>query len=218
MRAIAADDIEEPARYIAGRIRARLDAEQSVLWLISGGSAIKLAVRARQLLGALQQDHKLHVGLVDERYGEVDHKDSNTRQLLDSGFDTAGLAFYPVLTGQDIESATRAYGQTLRRLSRRTAVTIGLFGMGSDGHTAGLLPGNPLMSASDFVGHFDGDDYRRVTVTPSFIHRIDEAILYAVGDAKWPVLAELATTNLPVASLRGTDSLTVFSDYRSRLQ
>ena len=207
-------DIMTPAQHTAARIGSHLGAGKTVLWLVSGGSAIKVAVLAQALLGGLDKSYQLQVALIDERFGEQGHSDSNAEQLTRAGFDTNSLTFHQVLTGRAIDTTTTAYDATIRALISRANVVIGLFGMGSDGHTAGLLPGNPLMDSNSFVGQFDGPDYQRITVTPALIAHVGEAILYAVGSNKWPVLADLMTTELPISCLRQVPSLTVFSDYK----
>jgi len=207
-------DTKTTAQHIAAYINKQLEEGKSVLWLVSGGSAVGVAVQVRNLLGPLSSNNQLHVALIDERFGEPGHADSNERQLLDAGFDLSKLTFHPVLAGHDIDKTTRDYDAKLVKLVSKVDSIIGLFGMGSDGHTAGLLPGNPLMGSSSLVGHFDGPDYQRITITPAFIRQVDQAVLYAVGRAKWPTLRNLTTTNLPVASLHGAKNLVVFSDYK----
>ena len=71
------------------------------------------------------------------------------------------------------------------------AYLIGLFGVGYDGHTAGIFP---KQTKSEFEKIYHSDNYfiginepdnefhKRVTLTPSFIHEsIAEVILFAAG-------------------------------------
>lgn len=211
---IQKNDIDTPAQQIAGYIKKQLDSNKSVLWLVSGGSAIKVAVRARQLLGRLKTGIVLHVALCDERYGSVGHSNSNLEQLIEAGFDTANLKIYPVLTGGTIESTSRDYNETLHNILQKVGSTVGLLGMGADGHTAGLLPGNPLMDSSDYVGFFEGQDFKRITTTPALLRQIDQIFLYAVGREKWPIIRQIDSTLLPVASLRQSKNVTVYTDYK----
>lgn len=211
---IPADDLDTPARFVTDYIKGQLASGKAVLWLVAGGSAIKVAVHTRELLGALNPTDILRVALTDERYGAVDHPDSNARQLVEAGFDMSGLTFYPTLKGEDIATTSQQYSETLNILAKDCDAIIALLGMGVDGHTAGLLPGNPLMDTADYAGQFDGFDFQRVTTTPTLLHHVDEAVLYAVGQSKWPIISQLATTDLPVAVLRQAKNLTVFSDYK----
>lgn len=211
---IPSHDIDSPSRQIADYIKGSLAKNKAVLWMISGGSAIKVAVLARQYIGALSERDKLHVALIDERYGEMNHQDSNSRQLVESGFDVSGLELHPVLIGQNLGTTSRRYNDMLDGLLHDVDVSIGLLGMGADGHTAGLLPANPLMETMEYVGFFDGFDFQRITTTPAFLRLIDEVVLYAAGESKWQVIGQLETTQLPVGCLRESKNLTVYTDYK----
>lgn len=210
------DDHHVVAQAISRQLLAALNANRSVVWLVSGGSCIPIAVQARELLGQLDELAHLSVIVMDERYGEIDHAGSNSMQLKKAGFDMRGLHYYEVLQGESIEKTTVQFAQTLETLQENEAVVIGLFGMGADGHTSGLLPGNPVMDSTAFTGFFDGHDYPRITTTPAFIRGITEATLYAVGESKWPALSQMQqpgpVEDLPVRTLRGCSRLTIFSD------
>lgn len=208
------NDIDTPARQIAGYIKKQLASNKSVLWMVSGGSVIKVAVRVRQLLGALKTDTVLHVALCDERYGEVGHLNSNLEKLLLAGFDSTGLIIHPVLRGGAIASTSKNYNNTLHKVLGDVDSMIGILGMGADGHTAGLLPGNPLMDRPDYVGYFTGPDFERITTTPALLRQIDQVCLYAVGEEKWPIISKIDTTTLPVACLRQAKYVTVYTDYK----
>lgn len=211
---ISLSDVESPAENIADYIKNHLIEKKAVLWLLPGGSATKVAVRARQLIGPLNKNEVLHVALTDERYGEKDHLDSNALQLIDAGFDIKGLKLHTPLKGYDIKVTSLRYDDTIEKIHKEVDATIGLFGMGSDGHTAGLLPGNPLMNSSASVGYFEGFDFQRITITPNFLRKIDKIVLYAVGEPKWSIIKKIKTTQKPVSCLLQAKSLTVYSDYK----
>lgn len=215
---IPATDIETPAAYLAEGISEQLKQDQAVLWLVPGGSSIKVAVRARELLGDTDLS-RLHVGLTDERYGPPKHDDSNWQQLMDSGFDTFGLNSYPALS-QDtpIQQAASAYSEQMQSLLADTDYAVGLFGIGADGHTAGLLPGNPLMDADELYGQYCALDFDRISATPKLIEHLDLAMVYATGQNKWPALETLlsndAEDSMPAQILNRAVKLKVFSDYQ----
>jgi 6-phosphogluconolactonase/glucosamine-6-phosphate isomerase/deaminase len=212
------DDIATPAKFIADRLKSLLNEHRQVVWLVSGGSCVSVAVEARCVLGELGSGVSLHVVLIDERYGDIGHSNSNSEQLIQAGFDVQGLTFHQMLLGEDIETTTKRYDVLLSTLFEESDYTIGLFGMGADAHTSGLLPGNPLMEDKHFVGRYDGPDFQRITTTPACIRSIDEAVLYAVGGNKWPALAGLeldGDANIePVRVLKGISPLNIFTDYQ----
>lgn len=215
---IPASDIETPAASLAEQISEQLKKDRAVLWLVSGGSSIKVAVRTREILSYMDLS-RLHVGLTDERYGPPKHGDSNWQQLLDSGFDTAGLNGYPVLSQYiPIQQAVSAYSEQMQSLLAEADYKVGLFGIGSDGHTAGLLPGNPLMGSGDFYGQYCALDFDRISATPKLIEQLDLAMAYAAGQDKWPALETLLSNDteasMPAQVLNRAVKLKVFSDYQ----
>lgn len=215
---ISTTDIETPAAYVAELIATRLTRSLTVLWLVSGGSSMSVAVRTRELLDGYDLS-RLYVGIIDERYGLPGHKESNWQQLLDAGFETAGLNSYPPLRADvPIDQTASGYGDLMQPLLSTTDYKVGLFGLGKDGHTAGLLPDNPLMDSRDCYGYYQASDFQRMSATPRLISRLDQAIVYAVGSSKWPALEKLLSDDpeafVPARALNNAGMLRIFSDYK----
>jgi len=190
--------------------------DQDILWLVSGGSAIEIAVEARKLLDVTKTDKRLHVGLIDERYGSKDHKDSNYLALIQAGFNTSGIIMHPVLKNKSLETTTSDYNQIITKLVNDCNTVIALYGMGGDGHTAGLLPNNPIMNSEQIVDSYKGKDFYRITTTPRLIKLLDEVVLYVVGKSKWPIISMFIRNqadNLPVEILYNAKKLSVYTDY-----
>lgn len=205
------------AEYIAQQLIAALDNGKSVLWLVPGGSSIGIAVEVSKLLAGHNLS-KLSVSLTDERYGIVGHPDSNWKQLADQGFSLPGAQLFPVITGKDRETTTTEYAATLVRLVENNEVRLGFFGIGPDGHTAGILPNTNAVTESSFAASYDAGNFERVTMTPAAISKLTEAVVYAVGEPKWPVLdrleADVELTEQPSQALKTVPTLTIFNDYR----
>jgi 6-phosphogluconolactonase/glucosamine-6-phosphate isomerase/deaminase len=81
---------EPVAKFLADTILDRLFKGQKVLWLVGGGSGIKVAVAASQILKKQSNLSSLTFTLTDERFGAVGHGDSNWKQLLEAGFSLPG--------------------------------------------------------------------------------------------------------------------------------
>jgi len=214
---VHSDDIEPVSQAMSQIIlNALKNNSQSVTWLVSGGSCIPVAVRTRELLGEMDDLKRLSIVMMDERYGEIGHEASNSFQLKKAGFDLNGLVYHEILCDESVESTTERFVDMLERLRHTSDVIIGLFGMGEDGHTAGLLPKNPLMSMNVVAGYFVGPDYERITAAPAFLKSIDTAVLYAAGENKWPALAKLqqpgSLDELPVRLLRNIEDVKIYSD------
>jgi 6-phosphogluconolactonase len=136
----------------------------------AGGAAIALAGGAtpRRLYERLAMAHaddvpwhEVHVWWGDERYVPTGHAHSNYRMAREALLDRVPIPrsqVHPMpTTPSDPDAAARAYEQALVRawgasLPRFDVIVLGL---GTDGHTASLFPGNPALH----------DTTRRVAVT-----------------------------------------------------
>jgi 6-phosphogluconolactonase/glucosamine-6-phosphate isomerase/deaminase len=98
---------------------------------------------------------RLTVTLTDERYGPVGHADSNWRQLATAGFDLPGATMLPVLKGLDMPSTVAEFAAVLKHHLSAADFALGFFGIGADGHTAGILPGSPAVAATEFAAGYD---------------------------------------------------------------
>lgn len=205
------------ARYLADALRSRLDSGQPVLWLVPGGSSIKIAAAVSTLLAGSDLS-RLTVTLTDERFGPVGHPDSNWLQLQDAGFKLPGAKMIPVLMGADMADTVTSYAEILQSGLERDQYRIGFFGIGPDGHTAGILPGSPAVGAIEFAAGYDAGNFKRLTMTFPAIRLLDEAVVYAVGEAKWPVIEQLADdvelAKQPAQALKTATKLTIFNDHK----
>lgn len=220
--------VEPLAHYLSARILGELAAGKRVLWLLAGGSAIKAAVRTSEQLQGKQLEN-LSVTLTDERYGEVGHPDSNWTQLQQAGFNLDGAQLFPILEGRSLDVTGKSYADNLKNLYEQTDCRIGLFGIGPDGHTAGLLPGSSAISSSELAASFEDTHtgtpniavkrgISRITMTINAISQLDEAVVYALGETKWPQLISLADTIdvavQPAQALKRVPKLTIFTDMK----
>lgn len=205
-------DQQEAAQRIAEEVNQALQSG-SVLLLLSGGSNIELAVNVRQLLNLTNQ---LTVGLIDERYGEVGHKDSNWAKLLDSGFETTHISIMPVLHGENIELTASNYETLLANSFVSHDTVIGIFGMGTDGHTAGILPESPALNSENLVSYYEGPDFERITITPTAFRRFNVGFLVVFGDGKKEQLqlfnGDVPREIQPAQALKQIPKLTVITD------
>lgn len=207
---------DELARVLAKSIQEQLDRGKPVLWLLSGGSAIAVAVAARPYITAATSV-QLHIGLVDERYVEPGHNDSNWQQIVDAGFAMSGATPHPILHGKNKEDTAVDYADDIGALMNSGVHTIALLGLGADGHTAGLKPGNPLMNATQLYASYSADDFERITATPHVLTQLDDAYIYAVSQQKWPAIERLLRGDeIPARFLREMPSAALYSDYNER--
>ena len=210
-------DTHVPAEYIAGVIIKELELGKNVLWFVAGGSSIPVAVEAARIIRE-HSHQKLTVTLTDERYGPLDHTDSNWRQLFEKGFNLPGALLIPVLGENNRTVTTEKFNTILEEELKNNEYVIGLFGAGVDGHTAGILPESPAVSSNDLACVYHTESFERITITPKAIGYLDEIIIFAQGREKWKVIEDLLEreidiTKQPAQILKQAPLLTIFSDY-----
>jgi 6-phosphogluconolactonase/glucosamine-6-phosphate isomerase/deaminase len=184
------------------RINTELRRGKRVVWLLSGGSNIPLAVAAMQQIQE-ELTPKLTIIPMDERYGPVGHTDSNIRQLFDAGFDPKQAMFIPVLRGVPLTDTINLFARHLRQpLDHRNKypesnIIIGQFGVGPDGHTAGILPHSPAAEETTALAvGYQASDFMRITLTFSVLRQVDVAFGFAYGPVKRAALQQLRDSNL----------------------
>lgn len=203
-------------RYLSNKIIEKLNMGQKVLWLVPGGSAIVVAVEAAKKISNFSHNN-LKVMLTDERYGKPGHKDSNWLQLEEKGFVLNDAVIVPVLQGRDRNQTTLDFETTLNEALGWADYKIGLFGIGVDGHTAGILPEGNAVNSENLVYSYIAPNFERITITPKAIKLLDEAVVYAIGRNKWPALKDMEKNEIeiniqPAQILKQVPILTIFSD------
>ena len=182
---------DEGRTALGRRLVDELTRGPGVLWLVPGGSNVAAAVEIMRGIPA-GLSGGLAVTLTDERFGPVGHADSNWFQLEAAGFDAGNAVTEPVLTGiDDMEAAAADFAARLESLLARSRVVIGHFGMGDDGHIAGILPHSPAASARGLVCHYKTPRHDRISCTFDAIRRCDVAFLITHGVSKLGPLADL---------------------------
>lgn len=193
---------ERAAQKLAQIIQERLDKKQRVLWLVSGGSAGDVAVGASKLLADHPNLNYLYISLVDERYGPPRHDDSNWEHLAKKGFNFSGTHIYPVLNGKALEKTVSDFNSYILKIFDTADFKIALLGIGTDGHTAGILPHSPVISSRQYVSSYKASDFTRITLTPKALVIFDEVFVFAIGEQKHQALLNLKK-NLPISDQPG---------------
>lgn len=214
--------IELAASAVAKIIKQHLNKGEHVLWLLSGGSGIPIAINASKKLINVNLAN-LAVSLTDERYGLVGHSDENWQQLIDGGFNLPGADCYRVLIGQNIEKTTMAFNSWLKTELQESNYKFGIFGFGVDGHTAGIKPHSKAISSPNFTASIAAKDFKRITMTFTAIKKLDEIIIQASGPDKQPILHNLLNHDIspekqPVQILKTVPRATVYTNNKEDIK
>ena len=195
------------AGYAAGRVAELCSdgvATNGVCHLVlAGGSTPK---RCYELLRDMELPwQSLHIWFGDERCLPVGHGERN-----DTMADAALLAHVPVPPEQihrmpaelGPELAAEAYAELL---AAAPVMDIVLLGMGEDGHTASLFPGNPaLQDTRSAVPVHDSPKppSERVSLGYGVLNAASHRILMVTGKGKAEALARIrAGEALPIAAI-----------------
>ncbi len=201
--------------YLAAEITKHLSAGQSVLWLVAGGSAMKIAIDVADRVKSNDLKN-LTVTLSDERYGPVGHQDSNWFQLTRAGFKLPGAELIPVLNNRSLKTTVKRFDGILAQEIRNVDYKLGLIGIGSDSHIAGIKPHSPAVNATTMATGYNWDDYRRITMTFPAIEAMDEVVAYLAGEAKQAALDALSKdaplAEVPSQILKRAKKAIIFND------
>jgi len=180
----------------AAEARAAVAARGRFIVAFSGGHT------PWQMLRALADEEipwaGVHVVQVDERVAGAGDPDRNLTHLRESL-----LAHCPLRPEQvhampvesaDLEAASRHYALTLRQIAGSpTVLDLAHLGLGPDGHTASLVPGDPVLDVTDvdvaLTGIYSGR--RRMTLTYPMLNRSRRIVWLVTGREKAEMLERL---------------------------
>ena len=162
----------------------------------------------------------------DERFVPYDHPDSNYRMTREAMLAKAPVPpenVHPVPADGTPEEAARRYERTLREAygaatldPARPLFDITLLGLGADGHTASLLPGQPVLEERTrwvmAVSH--GRPEVRITMTYPAIDSSRSVAFLVAGREKAAILNAIrdGDSALPAAQVRPVGELIWFVD------
>jgi 6-phosphogluconolactonase/glucosamine-6-phosphate isomerase/deaminase len=208
------------ANFLASSILNQLKLGKKVLFFVTGGSSILIGVKVSEILKKDPNQNlikNLSIALTDERYGPIGHPDSNFFKLMENGFELPSAKIIPTLTGDDPVITAEKFNQTIKEELKSANYKIALFGVGKDGHVAGILPGSTAVHSEDFVCGYTTPVFYRVTITEKTIEKLDEAVVFMQGEEKWAVVDDLYKDvdiiKQPAQILKKVPLLTIFSDY-----
>lgn len=208
----------EAAKFIAREARAAAKDRGSFVMAVSGGHTPWLMLRA---LAVEDLPWKaVHVVQVDERIAPAGDPDRNLTHLRESLLQHAPLSpdqIHPMpVESSDLQAACAQYAQTLQRIAGSPPVLdLVHLGLGADGHTASLVPGDPVRDVRDadvaLTGPYQGR--RRMTLTYPVLNRSRQILWLVTGSDKAEMLARLLARDpsIPAGKVRD-DHAAVIAD------
>ena len=173
-----------------------------------------------QMLRALAAEDvpwkNVHVVQVDERVAPAGHADRNLTHLCESLLEQAPLRpeqiYAMPVEEKDLEAATRSYAQTLQEIAGTPPVLdLAHLGLGPDGHTASLVPEDPVCDITDADVAMTGvyQERRRMTLTYPMLNRSRRILWLVTGAEKAGMLARLQAgdVSIPAGRIRQDKAL-----------
>jgi 6-phosphogluconolactonase len=207
---------QQAAALIAVEARAAVAARGRFTMAVSGGHTPWLMLRA--LSGEDVPWKNVHVAQVDERIAPAGDPDRNLTHLnesLHAPLRPDQILAMPV-ESPDLEAAAAQYAASLREIAGTPPVLdLVHLGLGPDGHTASLVPGDPVLEVADADVALTGiyQKRRRMTLTYPIINRSRRILWLVTGSEKVEMLDRLrkGDVSIPAGRVR-QDQAVLFAD------
>jgi len=192
---------------IAAEARSAVAARGRFIMAVSGGHT------PWQMLCALASEDvpwgSVHVVQVDERIAPAGDPDRNLTHLRESLLEHAPLPAAQIyampVEEVDLEAAARGYARTLEQIAGTPPMLdLAHLGLGPDGHTASLVPNDPVLNVLDPDVALTGVymKRRRMTLTYPMLNRSRRILWLVTGAEKDAMLPRLCAADASIPAGR----------------
>jgi len=197
----------EAAKLIAKEARDAVATRGKFVMAVSGGKTPWLMLR--DLAHEDVPWNAVHVVQVDERIAPPGDPDRNLTHLRESLLTNAPVRPEQIhempVNSSNIESACMQYALTLEKIAGSPPVLdLVHLGLGPDGHTASLVPKDPVLDVKDadvaLTGIYQGR--QRMTLTYPIINRSRLVLWLVTGGEKVAMLPRLFTGDVSIPAGR----------------
>lgn len=204
----------EAAVIVAAEARAAIDARGAFVMAVSGGRT------PWAMLHALAHEdipwEAVEIVQVDERVAPAEHPDRNLTHLYKSLSGQTRLSpdqihVMPV-GASDLDEAAAQYEMELQQIAgSHPVLDLVHLGLGPDGHTASLVPGDPVLDVVDvdvaLTGVYQGR--RRMTLTYPILNRSRRVLWLVTGHDKAEMVRRLRAgdASIPAGRIQNDHAL-----------
>jgi 6-phosphogluconolactonase len=198
---------QQAAKLIAGAARESVEARGHFVFAVSGGRT------PWQMLRALANEDvpwkALQIVQVDERVAPDGDPDRNLTHLHESLLEHAPIRPDQIhampVNATDLKMAAADYARELQTIAGRPPVLDLIhLGLGPDGHTASLIPNDPVLDVTDRDVATTGvyQNRQRMTLTYPIINRARQILWLVTGGDKAGPLAQLRNADAAIPAGR----------------
>lgn len=205
------------AALVAEHAQKAIAARGKFVFAVSGGSTPWQMLD--KLAGEKLPWKQIHFVQVDERVAPEGHADRNLTHLLEALASQTELPRENIhampVNASDLKSAAAEYAQTLSQLAGSPPVIdLVHLGLGGDGHTASLVPGDGVLRVVDADVSITTGEYQgrlRMTLTYPLINRSRQILWLVTGGGKAEMVSRMVDgdASIPAGRIRQTDAILV---------
>ena len=195
------------AKFIAAQAREAVAARGRFVMAVSGGRVPWQMFRI--LANETMPWKDVHIVQVDERVAPAGDQDRNLTHLQQSLLSRVPLPsdqFHAMpMEENDLEAAAASYASLLRQISGSPPVLdLVHLGLGPDGHTASLVPGDPVLEVTDRDVAMTGvyQKRRRMTLTYPVLNHARCILWLVTGSEKAEILQRLVSGDASIPAGR----------------
>jgi 6-phosphogluconolactonase len=203
----------ECGAWMGGQIRRGLSERDTFSLALSGGRG------PHRLFESLAREKvpwdRVHLFQVDERAAPADSPERNfhaIRTMLVERVPIPEANVHPMPVDEaDLEAAARDYADTLARvLGPDLVLDLVHLGLGEDGHTASLFPGDPASeSGAPVIVSREHQGFRRLSLNYTVLSDARQRLWFVTGAAKSEMLVRAmdGDVGIPAGRIRREDTL-----------
>lgn len=187
---------KEAAIYIADRIRESITKKGFFTMALSGGRTPWEMIK--ELATEDLPWEKVYLFQVDERIAPDGHPDRNLTQLFNTIQGTklmTRLNIFPMhVITENLDQACDEYANHIKRITESGRLDLVHLGIGTDGHTASLIPGDAVLEENDKNVALTSTSYQgryRMTLTYPLINQAEKILWIITGEEKAEMLNRL---------------------------
>ena len=209
----------EGAQLISDWIKVEIAKKGFFTFAISGGRTPWEMIK--QLAKENLPWEKVYLFQVDERVAPDGHPDRNLTQLFQAIQGTklvTRLNIFPMqVCAENLEASCSEYAEHIHQVTKSGKLDLIHLGLGSDGHTASLIPGDSVCEVLDKEVAMTAGPYQgraRMTLTYPLINRAERILWLATGSEKATMLQRLihADPEIPAGKISQNQAILLADD------